>query len=87
METTDSYTNRVDETIDRVKSGAHEAVDKVTNATSQAADAIGQKGEQLKNAEQQFVEDCRGYIHENPVASLGIALGAGFLLSRLLSGR
>jgi ElaB/YqjD/DUF883 family membrane-anchored ribosome-binding protein len=80
-------TNRVDETIDRLKSGAHEAVDKAANATSQAADAIGQKGEQLKNAEQQFVEDCRGYIHENPVASLAIAVGAGFLLSRLMSGR
>jgi len=80
-------TNKVDETIDRVKSGANEAVDKVANATSQAAGAIGQKGEQLKNTEQQFVEDCRGYIHENPVTSLGIAVGAGFLLSRLISGR
>lgn len=87
MDTTDNNTNRVDETIDRVKSGAHEAVDRAADAATQAADVIGQKGEQLKNAEQQFVEDCRGYIHENPVASLGIAVGAGFLLSRLMSGR
>ena len=86
METTDN-TNRIDETIDKVKSGAHEAVDKAANAANQAADALGRKGEQLKNAEQQFVEDCRGYIHENPVASLGIAAGAGFLLSRLMRGR
>jgi ElaB/YqjD/DUF883 family membrane-anchored ribosome-binding protein len=83
----ESNTNRVDETIDRVKTGAHEAVDKAASATSQAAEAVAKKGEQLRNAEQQFVEDCRGYIHENPVASLGIAVGAGFLLSRLLSGR
>lgn len=86
MEATDN-TNRVDETIDKVKSGAHEAVDKAANAANQAADALGKKGEQLKNAEQQLVENCRGYIHENPVASLGIAVGVGFLLSRLLSGR
>jgi hypothetical protein len=39
METTNN-TNRVDETIDRVKSGAHEAVD---NAANQAADALGKK--------------------------------------------
>ncbi|MBK8817276.1 MAG: DUF883 family protein [Methylococcaceae bacterium] len=84
---TESNTNRVDETIDRVKTGAHEAVDKAASATSQAADAVAKKGEQLRNAEQQFVENCRGYIHDNPVASLGIAVGAGFLLSRLLSGR
>jgi ElaB/YqjD/DUF883 family membrane-anchored ribosome-binding protein len=80
-------TNRVDETIDKVKHSAHEAVDRAADATSHAADAIGKKGEQLKNAEQQFVEDCRGYIHENPIASLGVAVGAGFLLSRILSGR
>jgi ElaB/YqjD/DUF883 family membrane-anchored ribosome-binding protein len=57
------------------------------HAATHAAGAIGQKGEQLRNAEQQFIEDCRAYIHENPVASLGIAVGAGFLLSRLISGR
>jgi ElaB/YqjD/DUF883 family membrane-anchored ribosome-binding protein len=48
---------------------------------------LGKKGKQLKNVEQQFVENCRGYINENPLTSLGIAVGAGFLLSRLLSGR
>lgn len=85
--TTTNSTSRVDETIGRVKTGAHEAVDKAADATSQAAEAIATKGEQLKNAEQQFVEDCRGYIHDNPVTSLGIAVGAGFLLSRLLSSR
>jgi ElaB/YqjD/DUF883 family membrane-anchored ribosome-binding protein len=86
MEPTDN-TNRVDETIGRVKTGAHEAVDKAADAAIQAAGTIGQKGEQLRNAEQQFVADCRGYIHANPIASLGIAVGAGFLLSRLMSGR
>jgi ElaB/YqjD/DUF883 family membrane-anchored ribosome-binding protein len=86
METT-GETNRIDETIEKVKSSAHEAVDRAADATSQAADAIGKRGEQLKNAEQQFVENCRGYIHENPVASLGIAVGVGFILSRLMSGR
>lgn len=86
METSD-ITNKVDETIDRVKSGAHEAVDKAANAANQAADVLGKKGDQLKNAEQQMLENCRGYVHENPVASLGIAAGAGFLLSRIMSGR
>ena len=85
MEATDK-TNTVDDTVDRLRSGAHSTVDKLANATTQAAEALGQN-EQLKNVEQQFVEDCRGYIHKNPVASLGIAVGAGFLLSRLMSRR
>jgi ElaB/YqjD/DUF883 family membrane-anchored ribosome-binding protein len=85
MEATDKA-NTVDDTVDRLRSGAHSTVDKLANATTQAAEALGQN-EQLKNVEQQFVEDCRGYIHKNPVASLGIAVGAGFLLSRLMSRR
>ncbi|CAA9892462.1 conserved hypothetical protein [Candidatus Methylobacter favarea] len=86
MEATEKNIN-VDETVNRLRSGAHDTVDKVADATSQAAEVLNQKGEQLKNAEQQFVENCRGYVHENPVASLGIAVGVGFLLSRLMSGR
>ena len=75
------------ETIDKAANSAHEAVDKVASATNQAAEALGEKGEQLKNAEQQLMEDCRVYVRENPITSLGIAVAAGFLLSRVVSGR
>lgn len=75
------------ETIDKAASSAHEAVDKIANVTNQAAEALGQRGEQLKNAEQQLIEDCRLYINENPITSMGIAVAAGFLLNRLLSCR
>ncbi|MGD7033593.1 DUF883 family protein [Methylotuvimicrobium buryatense] len=73
------------ETFDKVSHSAHEAFDKVADATSHAAEAIGKKGEQFKNAEQQMVKNCRGYIREYPIMSVGIAAAAGFLLSRLLS--
>ncbi|MGZ8173825.1 MULTISPECIES: DUF883 family protein [Methylobacter] len=75
------------ETIDKASHSAHETVDKITNATNQAADVLGEKGEQLINAEQQLMKNCCGYVRENPVTSLGIAVAAGFLLSRVLSGR
>jgi ElaB/YqjD/DUF883 family membrane-anchored ribosome-binding protein len=75
------------ETIDKAAHSAHEAVDKFANASNQAAEALGEKGEQLKNAEQQAMEDCRSYVRDNPLTSLGIAVAAGFLLSRVMSGR
>ena len=75
------------ETIDKVSKSAHEAFDKIANATSQAAEALGEKGEQLKNVEQQLMKNCRGYISDNPITSVSIAAAAGFLLSRLLSRR
>ena len=75
------------ETIDKASHSAHEAVDKVASATNQAAEGLCEKGAQLKNAERQLLENCRSYVRDNPITSLGIATAAGFLLSRLLSGR
>ena len=75
------------ETIDKAANSAHEAVDKIASATNQAAEALAGKREQLKNTEQQLMENCRGYVRDNPITSLGLAAAAGFLLSRLLSGR
>ncbi len=75
------------ETIDKASKSAHEAFDKIANATSQAAETLGEKGEQLKNAEQQLMKNCRCYISDNPITSVSIAAAAGFLLSRLFSRR
>ncbi|MDI1230280.1 MAG: DUF883 domain-containing protein [Methylobacter sp.] len=74
------------ETIDNVSHSAHEAVDKIASATNQAAEALGEKGEQLKNAEQQLMGNCRGYVRDHPIMSLGIAVAGGFVLSRLTCG-
>lgn len=75
------------ETIDKASNSVHEVVDKIAGASNQAVEALGEKTEQLKNAEQQMMNDCRSYIQNNPATSMGIAVAAGFLLSRLLSGR
>jgi len=74
-------------TIDKASRSAHEAYDKIANATSNAAETLGEKGEQLQKAEQQLMKNCRGYISDNPITSVSIAVAAGFLLSRLLSRR
>jgi len=75
------------ESIDSIANSAHEAVDIIADVSNQAATALGEKSVQLQNAEQQLVRSCRDYVHENPIASLGIAAAAGFVLSRLLSCR
>ena len=74
-------------TTDKLSKSAHEAYDKISDATSQAKEALGEKGEQLMKTEQRLMKNCRGFIRDNPMTSVGIAAATGFLLSRLLSGR
>ena len=73
--------------VDQIAAGVHTAVDKIAGAATQAAETLEVKGGQLKEAQTRFTESCSTYVRENPIASLGIALSAGFLLSRLLSSR
>jgi len=72
---------------EQLSSLAHEAVNKIASTTNHAADVLGDKAQQLKKGEENMVKDCQRYVRDNPIASLGIAVAAGFLFSRLLSGR
>jgi ElaB/YqjD/DUF883 family membrane-anchored ribosome-binding protein len=70
-------------TTDTLSNAAEEAAKKISEATSQAAEALGEKGEQLMDMEEQFLKKCRACIRDYPIASIGIALAAGFILSRM----
>ncbi len=73
--------------VDRMASGAHQAVDKIAIAASDAAESLGVKADQLKDVQARMTEECRGYVRDNLLASLGIALAAGFVLSRPVDSR
>ena len=73
--------------VDRVASSAHRAVDEVANIAGHAAETVSEKGEQLKDAQEQMVGYSREYMRKHPIASLGIAVAAGFLLSRIIGSR
>jgi ElaB/YqjD/DUF883 family membrane-anchored ribosome-binding protein len=83
----DKVSNAARPVVDRIASGGHQAVDKIASAAGQVAETLDVKGEQLKDVQLRAIEQCRGYVRDNPVTSLGIALAAGYLLSRLLSSR
>ena len=67
--------------------GAHIAVDKVAGAAAQAAHTIEETGQYFKYGQERVVRVTSRYVHENPITSVAIAVGAGFLISRLLSSR
>ncbi len=73
--------------VDRMASSAHEVVDRVAGVATQAAESLGVKGDQLMTAQDKIAAGTRDYVREHPVASLAIAVAAGYALSRLLSNR
>jgi ElaB/YqjD/DUF883 family membrane-anchored ribosome-binding protein len=70
--------------IHRVAAMAHQAVDTAADAAAPAADWLAEQGENLNAAQKKLVADTRSYISANPLKSLGIAVVAGFLLSRII---
>jgi ElaB/YqjD/DUF883 family membrane-anchored ribosome-binding protein len=66
--------------IDRMAAGAHRAINSADEAATSAVEALeeaGVKGEEL-------LATSTAYMRKHPMLSLGVAVAAGFLLSRML---
>ena len=70
--------------IDRVAAMAHQAVDKAAGAAAPTADWLAEQGESLNTTQKKLVADTCDYISANPLKAVGIAVVAGFLLSRII---
>ena len=70
--------------IDRVAAMAHQAVDKAAGVAAPTADWLSEQGENLNATQKKLVADTCGYVSANPLKSVGIAVVAGFLLSRII---
>lgn len=73
------------ETVDKLSSAAGEAAERIAGAANQAAETIGEKSEELMAMEERFMKKCRACVRDYPIASIGIALMAGFILSQMSS--
>lgn len=70
--------------IDRVAAMAHQAVDTAADAAAPTADWLAEQGESLNARQKKLVADTCNYVSANPLKAVGIALVAGFLLSRII---
>jgi len=70
--------------IYRVAAMAHQAVDTAAGAAAPTADWLTEQGESLNATQKKLVADTRSYVSANPLKAVGIALVAGFLLSRII---
>jgi ElaB/YqjD/DUF883 family membrane-anchored ribosome-binding protein len=81
----------VERAADRVEAGVHHATDRAAAAAHRATDKAGELGERGREAYEEaidtadaWLEQARDYVRRKPVQSVAIALGAGWLLGRLL---
>ena len=81
----------VDRAADHVEESLHRATDKVAAGAHRASDKLDAAGERSRAAydatmdrADEWLEQVRDYVREKPVQSVAIALGAGWLLARLL---
>jgi ElaB/YqjD/DUF883 family membrane-anchored ribosome-binding protein len=70
--------------IDQVSAMAHQAVDKAAGAVAPTADWLAEQGESVNATQKKLVADTCSYVSANPLKALGIAVVAGFLLSRII---
>ncbi|MGE5469604.1 MAG: DUF883 domain-containing protein [Bacteroidota bacterium] len=68
-------------------SGAHQAVDKLADVASSAAETLAEKRARLDGIRASLTAGCRTYVNENPVATVAVAVAAGFLLRHLFRFR
>jgi ElaB/YqjD/DUF883 family membrane-anchored ribosome-binding protein len=80
----DGAVRRAKPAIEQVATMAHQAVDKVAGAAEPAADWLTEQGESLNETQKKLMKDACGYVSANPLKSVGIAVLAGFLLSRVM---
>jgi ElaB/YqjD/DUF883 family membrane-anchored ribosome-binding protein len=81
----------VDKGIDTYSKTAHQAVDRAAEAASSVAsrlgehvDSLSEKGDQLLEMKDSWIEGARDYVREKPFAALGIAVAAGYILSMMM---
>jgi ElaB/YqjD/DUF883 family membrane-anchored ribosome-binding protein len=64
----------------------HKQIDRVSDGAHRVVDHLGEKADELMEMKEDWVEATAGYVREHPVAALGIALAAGYVLSALMRG-
>jgi len=73
--------------LSQLSDTAQQTMDRITHAASEAASRLGQKTHEFWDAQGPAVEKARTYMREHPVATIGIAVAVGLVLSRLLTRR
>lgn len=83
-EAADGAARKAKPAIDQVAAMAHQVVEKAAASAAPATDWLGEQGASLNATQKRLVTDTSAYIAANPLMSVGVAVLAGFLISRMI---
>jgi ElaB/YqjD/DUF883 family membrane-anchored ribosome-binding protein len=69
--------------LNKATARAHDAVDEVADAAAPAAQWLEEQGETLTHSGEKLLDNTCKYVAAHPLRSLGLALLAGYVISRL----
>lgn len=69
--------------LNKATARVHGAVDEVASAAAPAAHWLEEQGEALTAGGEKLLERTGKYIAAHPLQSIGLAVAAGYLISRL----
>ena len=76
----------VAQAAERVKATTAQAIDRTADAAATALDEAAARRDQWSASQQRLMSDAADCMRAHPLATIGLAFGAGFLISRLLGG-
>lgn len=78
-------TNETDPKISsRAAKAAHEAIDQISARSAEAEERLREASGRASERTQEIAADVAEYVNKNPLAALGIAAAAGFVLGSLM---
>jgi ElaB/YqjD/DUF883 family membrane-anchored ribosome-binding protein len=70
--------------VDRMAGGASTAVERVRTGVQGAMGTMSDRMHDLQSSREVWVDSARERVREHPLATIGVALAAGYLLARIL---
>jgi ElaB/YqjD/DUF883 family membrane-anchored ribosome-binding protein len=83
----ENLADKAAESLGRLSESAQQTMNRVTDAASQAANRVSERGQELWEMRGEAVDTARSYVREHPIATIGIAIAIGLLISRLTTRR
>lgn len=63
--------------------GLHKAAQRIHEAVDSLEQKIGQSSEKVMGLQQEYGDMCREQVRANPLAAMGVAFAAGFIVAKV----